>query len=590
MQSKKILLSLLCMMTTLSACNNNLVNNKEKDNETNQNSIVDGLINENLIPNNALSGMKQINDYLYVSHLPGHYNGTIKLDIKSSDPNHEIYYSIDGSKPEITEYCLFDRELELEQIITDDLDDYPLTTSVDGILANDHEGKCVSDIYNNNIQRTGNYPMFQKQNTVSITVVNKETKEEVMSRTLTYIIDDQDYTIPVVSVTMPYDDWFGEENGMYNKIREEIEKRAYLEYFDFENDEYFSLNTRIKLGGNWTLGYPMRTLNLNFNKDEYGNKNDPVKVPVFGDRVTRGDRSKRLTKLRRFRLHSGGNSFESSTGFNDAVIQAMMEDSNAATAGYRPCITYLNGEYWGLYYIREHYKDIYFENNYDVEKDDVNFYELKGGFLLDDGDEETGEAALNSLLDYINNKDFSDYNVYKTFIDEYIDEASFIDLFLAEAYASNWDFVGNNNNLKMWRVSKVDPDNPYTDGKWRFVLHDIDFAFTEYTNFLNVNSANPYSSFLMFRQMLKQEEFRTKFYNRAEELIETNLSASNASRVLSQMVEEIMPYKKDAMMRWGKNESGYEDWLNQVDNTYKYFENKERTFLATVKDSLNQFR
>ena len=116
---------------------------------------------------------------------------------------------------------------------------------MDGILEGDNQGKCVSTIYNNNIQLTGNYPMFQKHNVVSIRVVDKETKETVFKRAFTYLISDQEYTIPVVSLTMPYDSWFDEKTGMYNNIRKEIEKRVYLEYFDFQNDEYFSLKIKL---------------------------------------------------------------------------------------------------------------------------------------------------------------------------------------------------------------------------------------------------------------------------------------------------------------------------------------------------------
>ena len=48
-----------------------------------------------------------------------------------------------------------------------------------------------------------------------------------------------DYKIPVVSLSMPYDNWFGKE-GMYNNIRIEYEKRANLEYLDpLNKDDYF---------------------------------------------------------------------------------------------------------------------------------------------------------------------------------------------------------------------------------------------------------------------------------------------------------------------------------------------------------------
>lgn len=550
------------------------------------------IINDNFIirkVNDEYQGLEKLNEYLYVSHLPGHYKEKISLEFKPIDNKYDIYYTLDSSTPEINEKNKYVKPLELSKIPITNILDYPMTASVDGILANDSGGKCVSDIYNNNIQRTGKYPLFQRQNVVTIYLVDKESNEIVHNRSLTYLIDDKDYSIPVVSLNMPYEDWFSRTSGMYNKIREEIEKRVYLEYFDFANDEYFSLNSKIKLGGNWTLGYPMRTLNLNFNKDEYGNKNEPVSISIFNDRVQRGDRSSKLKKLTRFRLHSGGNAFESWTGFNDAVIQNMMENSYASTTGYRPCIGYLNGEYWGIYYIREHYSDTYFKDNYGVDKDDVLFYELKGGWLVDDGDEEIGDVLIQNMENFLDNNDLSIYNNYQTFINTYIDENSFIDLFLTELFASNWDFVGNMNNLKMWRTSKVDSSKEYYDGKWRFCIHDVDFAFTEGSNYLDKNASNSYTNFKMFNSLLMQEEFRTKFYNRAIYLANNNFSINYASKVLAKMVDEVMPYKLDSMIRWGKDESSFDEWLNEVDKTYKFFEDKNRAFVATIKDSLEQY-
>ena len=99
---------------------------------------------------------------------------------------------------------------------------------------------------------------------LKINYINEEGVRKV--RSLTYIFND--YKIPVVSLSMPYKEWFGKE-GMYNNIRIEYEKRANLEYFDPVDDSYFYRNTQVKIGGNYTMGYPQRTMNLNFNKDEY---------------------------------------------------------------------------------------------------------------------------------------------------------------------------------------------------------------------------------------------------------------------------------------------------------------------------------
>ena len=225
MKKKMFFLSSIMLLGTLASCGEKRLCNID------DNFVIRGA-NEN-----EIEGFEKLNDYLYVSHLPGQYSGKIELKVKPVDSNHEVYYSIDSSLPNIDDSTKFDEALELEKIVTNDILDYPLTTSVDSILAHDTEGKCVSDIYNNNIQRPGKYPMFTKQNVITVRVVDKTTKETVHNRSLTYIIDDKDYTIPVVSLNMPYENWFGEEEGMYNKIREEVEHRVYLEYFDFKNEE-----------------------------------------------------------------------------------------------------------------------------------------------------------------------------------------------------------------------------------------------------------------------------------------------------------------------------------------------------------------
>ena len=107
-------------------------------------------------------------------------------------------------------------------------------------------------------------------------------------------------------------------------LLDDISSRCSLEIIDPYYNEYTNINSSIKLGGNWTLGYPLRTLNLNFNKDENGNKNTPVTNHLFKDRNAISS-SKTLTNFTRLRVHSGGNAFEESIGFNDALLQGLMD-------------------------------------------------------------------------------------------------------------------------------------------------------------------------------------------------------------------------------------------------------------------------
>ena len=545
---------------------------------------------------------------LYVNHLPGIYSEGFELKFKYDDAS-SLYYTLDNYKPAKNNRNLYIEPIKIEKLETRDKKDFPLTTSVDGILANDTGGKMSSKQYINNIQIPGKYYLKDKQNIVTIRYIDKDGNDT--TRTLAYILED--YKIPVVSLSMPYDKWFG-STGIYNHIRVEYEERAHLEYIDPEQNEYFYRNTQVKLGGNWTMGYPQRTLNLNFNKDENGNKQEKVKANIFRDRkVEYGE--DRLEEFTRLRLHNGGNCFENYTGFNDAIVQEMMEGTNVSTTSYRPCIVYLNGEYWGLYSIREHYKDVYFETNYGVEKDDVAIYDYKGTYVFNDGDDSDFTTFFEEFDNYLN-KDFKDDEVYNGFIDKYIDEDSFIDVMIANAFMCNRDFVGNNNNLRMWRTTKVDESNPYADGKLRFSLHDVDYALTDasYWNFLDPDIKDSYGDYKLFRKLLNNKNFQDKFYNRSEELIKTNLSHENACEIIDRMTEEVRPYKLDSNYRWGLlfygqevngiKEAGLAGWNYEIQYAKNFVNTRinhneelkeengnenERNYLEAIKESFKEY-
>lgn len=560
---------------------NEITTSEEQTTNENTTSIDEGVV----IPD----GYYELCEGVYVNYRPGVYSDSLDIEFLITNDDYEVYYVLDNRKPPIHDYYLYSRPINIDCYESNDPADYPLTRAVDGILANDYEGKCVSNDYNVNIQTNGEYYLLPKQKVITMCVYNTETEEEVLNRSLSYIIDKENRfdEIPVVSLSMPYTEWFG-QNGFYNKIREEIEKRVNLEYYDPIYDEYFYRNSQIKLGGNWSLGYPQRTLNLNFNKDENGKKNKPVTEHVFGERMRR-DGEGRLTGLTRFRLHNGGNCFEEATGFNDALLQTLMNDSGACTTGYRPCITYLNGEYWGIYAIREHYKDVYVANNYGIDKDNVVMFEYKGDFLHEDGDEEVGQELLNQMVNYVASNNFADDKAYETFINEYIDEQSLIDVFIANAYACNWDFVGNYNNLKLWRSVTKNSDNPYEDGKWRFCLHDTDFAFREDVNYLDVNHQHSYAKFPMFYNLMQNETFKQKFYDRAEYLVKNNLSEQYSSNVFTEMIDNVFNYKLESAYRWGKKESYYNYWNDQINYVYNYFKNKSSTFLTLLENTMRQY-
>lgn len=528
-------------------------------------------------------------DGLYVNQMPGIYEEDFKLKFAYNKNKGELYYNYNGETPFLNSICYLSpfKGLDIYENVPESDDDIPLSISVDEIL-DSRDNRCVSDNYINSVQNPGKYSYFHNACVVGITFKYGEQKTDL---SLSYLVDPtQDYNLPVVFLSMPYRKWFGSPHYFYNNIKEEPDMRVHLEFVDPVNDDYWQRNSKIKLGGGWSKGYPQRTLNLNFNKDENGNKNDKVKSKIFGDRKTCGDQESDLTKFIRFRLHNGGNCFEAWSGFNDAIIQRAMVGTDASTTAYRPCLVYLNGEYWGLMSIREHYSDYYIKQNYDVDDKNVTMFELKGDLIFDDGDED-GLVYINQLKALYNDSRFSSSNqnkVEEAFVEleEMVDIDSLIDVLLANYYACNWDFVGNANNLKMWRAMETS-SKPYEDGKWRFCLHDLDFAFSEYTNFMNKNVNYSYNNWGLVKACMRSLSFRTRLVERAEELAQTNLNKQTLIDITSAMYQEVKPYKKDSGKRWGQPNSYYSDWLTYQNTLNNYFTTRSSAFVSELKTTIN---
>ncbi len=106
---------------------------------------------------------------------------------------------------------------------------------------------------------------------------------------------------------------------------------------------------------------------------------------------------------------------------------------------------------------------------------------------------ENSRNKLRKLENLSENYKLYDDN-YNDFVNNVIDVESLIDVVLAQAYASNWDFIGNFNNLKAFASTTIDTKNPYQDGKIRFCLHDADFAFRDTNNVLDINHNNFYGN------------------------------------------------------------------------------------------------
>ena len=564
-----------------------------------------------------------------LSHEFGVYASAITLKIGKANPSNIVYYCTDGSLATTKSQIFPEAGLDIRSSTS--ANNYILTPKVisyDGGWYNYgyvDKGVCISFL-----------EMSQAGDTID-------------QRRGTYIVNSSiaQSNIPVVCLSAPISDWLGKDynSGLYNTypdIDNDKKYRGWLEFYDLKSGEQFSLNTQMKRGGNWTRKMPCRTINLNFNKNEFGDKDAIPTLDIFDNHERMDGSGTTAGDINRFRLHSGGNACFSSI-ISDAFVHKLVGNrTNVSTTAWRPCLLYLNAEYWGLYQMREHYCDEYFKTNYGVKKSEVMYVDKvysgkatdaaysRYRFEIKDGDEAEVLAALDDLFQFLGYDykkapttqakywDTSGWELtgagtkYAEFC-ERVDVASLIDLILIQGYCANWDFMYN--NLRMWRTRSVDPSNPYADGKWRFCLQDVDFAFEDATadnelkaddgtmgdglwnshqlSYLDYYAGNaylnngsvtgylkPYNYLILYLPM-QNPEFKALVKERAE-YIQNLFNTSDCESLWNEMINEIDPYVRDRATRWG-GYWNYNTWKNDLNYRLWRIQNRHTYFMAQVK-------
>ena len=83
-----------------------------------------------------------------------------------------------------------------------------------------------------------------------------------------------------------------------------------------------------------------------------------------------------VTTFKSFILRNSGNDFYY-THIRDAMMQTLIKDLDIDYLEYRPAAAYVNGEYWGIYNIREKISEHYIANRYKLDPDSIDILEGK---------------------------------------------------------------------------------------------------------------------------------------------------------------------------------------------------------------------
>ncbi len=376
--------------------------------------------------------------------------------------------------------------------------------------------------------------------------------------------------MPVISLSTDPANFFDPDTGIYAlgknassdypylgaNFWQDWEKPIHVEFYDTNRTLGFDLDAGVRIYGSYSRGQDQKSLAI-FARKEYGLKE--INYPIFPGLTVK--------KFKSFVLRNGGNDWEYSL-MRDGLMQNLLQDVDIEKQAFRSSLVFLNGEFWGIYNIREKVNEDFISSHTGYDKDSIDILEMSGDVVEGDN------LNYMSMLNYIYGHDLStdpNYNHIKNLMD--IDE--YINYMAAEIYFDNTDWPGN--NVKFWSPKKL-------DGKWRWILFDTDFGFGLYDDngykhntidFATVENGpdwpNPDWSTFLFRNLLKNIEFKNKFLMRMADFMNIHFNATRVNMVIDSIKNIIGPELSKQNQRWGNRWSNY---LYEVRRLKNFSENR----------------
>ncbi len=397
---------------------------------------------------------------------------------------------------------------------------------------------------------------IEKTTTIRILVRNGE-EEAVAS--YTFFVGEPDAALDDVCIGIGTGDLSDLNAYPHSKRRYPVSFAMYR-----EGVKVFDETCGMNATGNTSAVYDKKSYRLKFSK-EFGASRlrykvfDDLDIDSFDSLVLRG-----------------GSQDNEDVIIKDELVPKILRQGNLVdgvlTTHYRPVNLYIDGEYRGLYYIREHIDGHMIASHYGCAHEDVTIVEqcveVKCGSA---GKEWTG------LWDYVAKNDLRDPDVYE-YVSSRVSLESVADYYIIQIWLHNID----PDNVRVYKVG---------DDKWRYALYDLDLTLTDDgTNgaafMLGWYNTGLYTFNALVYKLLQNHEFMELFLSRMQLLFTTILSEEKVVAIVDSFVAGIDHDMERSCGLWGprKDSSGgvyyinYSTWKRRIEQFKSRF--KGRTSLV----------
>ena len=328
----------------------------------------------------------------------------------------------------------------------------------------------------------------------------------------------------------------------------EYERKVHLELIAPDGETVFMQYAGLRAYGGDSRKHAIKPFKI-YARKEYQNGKGMFAFDGFGTPTTDG--SGIVEKYDKLVLRNGGDDFQQS-GLREELVHRLARDAGfAAYEAVVPVAVYMNGMYYGFLWMHESYCDKYFQ--YRNGKSDGEYVVLEGN----DKQKYSGNSDLEAAAATEYNKIYNTYSVADLTVDEtyealnaLIDVENYLDYMSYNIYIGNNDWPYNNYRCFRYYAEDGVYGEGERDGRWRYLLHDADVAFSCYysnsetafaerENLRTVIEAEGdlcYSPLLA--ALLKREECRQYFLDCMDYYMEEAVSYDRVKMVLDELMAE----------------------------------------------------
>ena len=355
--------------------------------------------------------------------------------------------------------------------------------------------------------------------------------------TNSYIINEN-HTLPVMSLSMPQSSF----NYVHYNIGSDLTSPAHADFY--EKDSSFSIDCDFKLFGGQSKEWAKKSFSINFNDTHLHYK-------VFDN--------KDIREFNALVLRSGSQDQNTSMIRDEFATNLAIKYGTLDAQANKPVVLYINGNYWGVYFIREKINASFIRNNYNVGgTTNITNY---NNYV-----EEGSNSDMLKLRNYVGRNDMRNDNNYN-YVSSLLDIDNYIDLWV-------FQYIVNNNDIHNYRYY----NNPnVAGGKIRMILFDLDYAMyrnygTTYFNYIQYpQDSQSFVDTTILNQLMKNYSFRRRFVERTSYYYKNVWTKEHIEHEINYFYGALNPEMSRNCARWGCN---YNSWQYNVQRLKEYAINR----------------